>query len=165
MPSPVWADLLALALILGFATKGFWLGIIRSVASLVAVVASWGMANFFPKAALPVLLWFGEPNPLLGPWVAKLLTFALTFVAIQLGAFFLTGLFEKVGLGPVNKALGAMLGVVTGVLVGCLPIAAVHALPPLYRSAPVQALAKRSIAWQQYSPMVALVVKPPAKAR
>lgn len=133
MPSPMWADILALVLILGFGTKGFLLGIIRSVASLVAVAASWGMAVFFPKAAIPLLAYFGDPG-ILTPWLSKLVTFSGTFVAIQAGAFFLTGLFEKVGLGPLNKGLGALLGIVTGVVVGCLPIAALHALPSLYHS-------------------------------
>ena len=53
--------------------------------------------------------------------------------------------------------------VATGVLVGCLPLFVIFAVPAIYQWQPVQHLLKESFFLKTYAPLAAQVVPPPKK--
>ena len=64
------------------------------------------------------------------------------------------------GLGGVEKLGGLVLGAATGVIIGCLPIMVINAVPALYNWAPTKQLMRESFFLKTYAPIAAKIVPP-----
>lgn len=163
--SPETIDLILGAVLAGFTLKGLFTGFIRSVVSLIAVVVAWMAAGAMPALTAVFFRYLVDPASPQFPLVTRIGTFVLAFAVVQLIGFLLTGLMEKIGMGWFNKLGGLLLGAVTGVLVGCIPIFLIYSIPPLYHWAPVQQTLKESRMLSAYTPIVRRFMRPPAKPR
>lgn len=155
-----------LALVLLFFTlKGFITGFIRSVVTIVAVLAAWVLTAAAPNMTAFALRYIVDPHAPEFPLVVHIATFILVFAVVQAAGFLITGLFEKIGLGPLDKIAGLALGLATGVFMGCIPLFLIYAIPAVYHWAPTQATIKHSVFLKAYTPIVRSFARPPAKPR
>lgn len=111
-----WLDLVLAVLILGAAILGFIKGLVRELLGFVVVIVGIVLAArwYRPVAAVAARLVRSEP-------VANFLGFILVFLAVFLAGAVVTGLVTKLmkgTLGFFNHALGGLLGLLEGVLVG-----------------------------------------------
>ncbi len=128
----VFVGILAASLLLGA-----WRGLVYEVMSLVNWVAAFILAQMFAMQVAQVLPMSGAGEP-----VRYAAGFALTFVAALFAGGMLASLVKKliaaVGLAPVDRVMGAVFGLVRG-LVLLLAITVVIAITPL----------KSALWWQQ----------------
>ncbi len=118
------ADVLILLVLLGSSLIGLLRGFIREAVSLgFWVVAIWAAWKFGPvvEPHLGGLL----ADPSVSPWVGRLVILVLVlligWVVGMLSSYFMRG----VGLGPLDRVIGLVFGIVRGVvLVGLLIIGA-----------------------------------------
>lgn len=108
-------DLILLALGAASALWGLWRGLVREVLSVAGWVASFWLGQ---RYAAPL----GEWLPLLGSnetW-RRLAGFVIVFLLVLVGSALLANGMRKmataVGLGPLDRALGAMFGALRGLL-------------------------------------------------
>lgn len=161
MLSPGFVDILLFLLFITFTIKGYVTGFIRSVVTLVAVIIAFGLSAAMPTLLAPVL---GYSIPAASPqWlvVNRIAAFFLFFGVAQSVGFLATGLLEKIGLGTADKAVGALLGVVTGVLVGCVPGIAIYQSAKAFHYKPNQRYFQASFFMKAYQPIVKAVAHPP----
>lgn len=161
--SPETIDLILAALLLFFSIKGLMTGFIRSVVSLLAVVVAWLMAAAMPELTGVFFQYFIPPSSPSFPLATRIGTWVVAFAVVQGIGFLLTGLMEKIGMGWLNKLAGLALGVVTGVLVGCIPLFIIYSIPQLYHWPVVQSTIKASFFLSNYTPVVRSFVRPPRK--
>gem|GEM_PF-5559979 len=166
MVSPLFVDTLMLCLLVGFAIKGFMAGFIRSVVSMFAIFIAWHMSAAMPTVLSFMLAYALKPADTFYGVVNRIVAFFFFFAVVQIAGFVATGLLEKAKLGTFNRALGLILGVTTGVVVGSLPICCVYRLPPVYQMEAVQSLFKRSFFLRTYEPVAAnFVPRPPRRPK
>lgn len=152
-------------ILIGFALKGLMTGLVRTVVTVAAVAAAWAVSSAQPMLAAPVAAQFVGTETVYYPLVARLATWVGAFAAVQLVGFFVTGLFEKVGLGGADRVGGLLLGTAAGVAVGCLPLAVLYAIPPLYHWDQTQATIERSFFLRSYTPIVRMFAKVPPRPK
>ncbi len=118
------ADVFILLVLLASTIVGLLRGFVREAVSLVFwLVAIWAAWKFGPRVEPHLGGLLADPS--VAPWVGR-----LTVMVIILGIGLLVGMFlsyftNSVGLGPLDRVIGLMFGVVRGtVLVGLLIIAA-----------------------------------------
>jgi len=92
---------------------GFWRGLVRTAAGLLAWVGAFFLAPLGVTVLAPVF--GGVPS-----WVLLALGFLLGFVVIQLGGALLARLVQGVGLGGVDRLLGAVLGLARALAIAAL---------------------------------------------
>jgi membrane protein required for colicin V production len=109
-------DFALLAVVGASVLLGLWRGVVSEVLALVAWVAAFFAARQFG----------GEAGRMLAKWVADpamsaAAGFAAVFVAVlllfALGRFIVSLMLRAVGLGLVDRLLGAVFGVARGILV------------------------------------------------
>jgi len=110
---------------------GVWRGLVRTAAGLLAWVGAFILAPLGATLLAPVL--GSVPG-----WVLLAIAFLLAFIAIQLTGAVLARLVQGVGLGGVDRLLGAGLGCVRAL-----------AIVALIATAAVALGLERSPAWQQ----------------
>ncbi len=108
-------DHAVLAVIALSSVFGLWRGVVSEVLGLVAWVAAFFAARAWSQAAAEMLSpWLGEPA-----WRAAagfVAVFMATLLVFALARFLLSRLLRAVGLGLADRFLGAMFGVLRGVL-------------------------------------------------
>ncbi len=109
-------DFMALAVILASGAAGMWRGLVREVLSLLAFVAAgiaavlWGPVV---HAALQPLL----ENSLLRMAIGYAGVFILVLIGIGVINLALGTLIQGTGLAPADRGLGAVFGLVRGILI------------------------------------------------
>lgn len=161
--SPTTVDLILGAALFVFAFKGFFTGLIKSVVSLGAVLIAWFMASSMSHVVAPAISWALPPEAPGFPLVARIVTWIGAYLVVQLVGSVIAKTVNDGGLGPVDKLGGLVLGAATGVLVGCLPLLVIFAVPAIYHWPPVQQLVKESYFLQAYTPIASQIVPPPKK--
>lgn len=109
-------DVVALAIILASAAAGMWRGLIREVLSLLA----------FAAAAVAAILWGPLVHAALQPFLENSLlrmaigyagVFILVLIAVGVINLALGTLIEGTGLAPADRGLGALFGLLRGILI------------------------------------------------
>lgn len=129
-------------------------GFVREVLALVSWVIAFFVAKLYAVELMP-LLPEAIPNEALKMLAAFLILFLATLLLCSLLAIALSQIFKKVGLGWIDRGLGAVFGVLRGVLiVGTLVLlAGFTALPkdPMWRNAmfaaPLEAMVAVVLPW------------------
>lgn len=111
-----WVDYTALT-ILGLSTLlGLWRGLVRELLSLAGWLAALFLAAQFAPAAA---LWL--PQDLMTPLARQLVAAVAIFVVISvlagLGALLVAKAVHAVGLGLIDRSLGAIFGLGRGLLI------------------------------------------------
>jgi membrane protein required for colicin V production len=129
-------------------------GFVREVLALVSWVVAFIVAKLYAVELVP-LLPEAIPNESLKMLAAFLILFLTTLLLCSLLAIALSQIFKKVGLGWIDRGLGAVFGVLRGVLIiGTLVLlAGFTALPkdPMWRNAmfaaPLEAMVLTVLPW------------------
>lgn len=111
-----WLDYAVLGVVVLSIAWGAWRGLVREVMSLAGWVIAFLAANLLagPLAeALPASL----EQPELRVLIAFVLVFLGTLVVTTLGAFLLGRIVNAVGLGGLDRLLGALFGLLRGLLI------------------------------------------------
>jgi len=118
------ADVLILALLLGSTLIGLLRGFVREAVSLVFwIVAIWAAWKFGPlvEPHLGGLL----ADPKVAPWVGRLVVLVLVLLLGWMVSMLLGFFTRSMGLGPLDRVIGLLFGIVRGmVLVGLMIIGA-----------------------------------------
>jgi membrane protein required for colicin V production len=118
------ADVLILLVLLASTIYGLVRGFVREAVSLVFwIVAIWAAWKFAPlvEPHLGGLL----ADPAVSPWVARLIVMILVLVVGMIVGMLISRFTTSVGLGPLDRALGLLFGLVRGtLLVGLMIIGA-----------------------------------------
>jgi len=147
-------DIIVLA-ILGISVAfGAWRGLVREVLALVAWVAAFLIANLLAPDAAKLL-----PRAMANEELRLLVSFVVVFIAALVGLSVLAILASKlvriIGLGPSDRVVGGIFGLVRGLLVVMILVllAGLTTVPrqPMWRnailSAPLEAFAGYIKAW------------------
>jgi membrane protein required for colicin V production len=161
--SPTTVDLILGVALFLFAFKGFATGLIKSVVSLAAVLIAWFLSSSMSHVVAPALTWVLPPEAPGLPLVARIVTWIGAFLVVQLVGSMIAKSVNDSVLGGLDKLGGLILGAATGVLVGCLPLFVIFAVPAIYHWQPVQHVLKESFFLKTYAPLAAQVVPPPKK--
>lgn len=147
-------DIIVLA-ILGISVAfGAWRGLVREVLALVAWVAAFLIANLLAPDAAKLL-----PRAMANEELRLLVSFVVVFIAALVGlsvlAIMASKLVRIIGLGPSDRVVGGIFGLVRGLLVVMILVllAGLTTVPrqPMWRnailSAPLEAFAGYIKAW------------------
>ena len=117
-------DVLILVVLVGSTVIGALRGFIRESVSVVFwILAIWGAWQFGPviEPHLGGLL----ADPSIAPWVGRLVILVLILLVGWVAGMLLSYFTRSMGLGPLDRAIGVLFGVVRGmVLVGLMIIGA-----------------------------------------
>ncbi len=107
-----WLDVLSLAVALALVVNGLWTGGVRMVFGLAGLVLAYLFAGYAapPIAGLLTVLPAAARHP-----VAVAAGFVLIFTAVVLAGLLANKMVETSGLSPLNRILGAVLGLVIAV--------------------------------------------------
>jgi membrane protein required for colicin V production len=105
-------DIVMVVVLVGATLFGFWKGMAWQIASLASLVLSTFVALRFGKALAP---FFGEHEPW-NQWIAMLVLFVATALAIWLVFRLVSGAIDRVRLKEFDRQIGALFGLVKGVL-------------------------------------------------
>ncbi|HKY02860.1 MAG TPA: CvpA family protein [Burkholderiales bacterium] len=111
-----WVDYTAFAIVAVSVLLGLWRGFLREAISVIGwILALWLAARFAPMAAL----WL--PQDFTTPLVRQLIAAILIFIVVSLLAGLIGWLVAKlahsIGLGLVDRGLGAIFGFGRGVMI------------------------------------------------
>ena len=147
-------DIIVIA-ILGISIAfGAWRGLVREVLALVAWVAAFLIANLLAPDAAKLV-----PRAMANEELRLLVSFVVVFIAALVGLSVLAILASKlvriIGLGPSDRVVGGIFGLVRGLLVVMILVllAGLTTVPrqPMWRnailSAPLEAFAGYIKAW------------------
>lgn len=95
--------------------RGFVAGFVKMAASLLAWLSALIIASHTAKLVAPMLVKFID-NPVLQLAGAFLLVALIVITAVHLLASLLTGALKTLKLGVLDRLLGGVLGIATGVL-------------------------------------------------
>lgn len=161
MLSSGFIDLVLAIVFISFSMKGYITGFIRSVVTLVAVIIAFGLSAAMPTLLAPALKYSISPASAQFLVLNRIAAFIVIFLVAQGIGFLATGLLEKIGLGTADKAVGALLGIVTAIMVGCLPGIAIYQSPAAFHNPANQKYFKSSFFMRTYHPLVKSVARPP----
>jgi membrane protein required for colicin V production len=111
-----WLDYAVLGVTLGSIAWGIWRGLVREIMSLAGWVMAFLAANLFaaPVAeALPEAL----KRPELRTLIAYVLVFLVVLVVATAAAVLLARIVHAVGLGSLDRTLGALFGLLRGLII------------------------------------------------
>jgi membrane protein required for colicin V production len=115
-------DVLILVVLLGSTVIGALRGFVREAVSVVFwVLAVWGAWQFGPviEPHLGGLL----ADPSIAPWVGRLVILVLILLIGWVAGMLLSYFTRSIGLGPLDRVIGVLFGIVRGmVLVGLMII-------------------------------------------
>ena len=117
------ADVFILVVLLGSTLMGLMRGFVREAVSLVFwVVAIWAAWKFGPLVEPHLGGVLADPN--VAPWVGRLCVLVLVLLIGWVVGLLLSYFTRSVGLGPLDRVIGLLFGIVRGmVLVGLVVIA------------------------------------------
>jgi uncharacterized membrane protein required for colicin V production len=162
---PYFLDLILISILLGLTAKGYVTGFIRSVVTAVAAGGAYVLAFAMPTIAaiaIHYLLPAGSPNYMV---INHLASFIILFAVFQVIGFTLTGLFENIGLGGIDKFVGLLLGVATGVFVGLQPGIAIKSYADAARHPENQRYFKQTVLMKAYVPLMRSFVRPTRRSQ
>lgn len=111
-----WLDYAVIGVLVVSVGWGIWRGLVREVVSLAAFVIAFLAANLFAGPMSDLL-----PDSITQPEFRVLLAFAAIFFAAlvltSLGGLILSKILKAVGLGGMDRALGALFGVARAALI------------------------------------------------
>ncbi len=118
------ADVLILVVLLGSVAIGVLRGFVREAVSLVfwvlAIVAAWRFGSLVEPHLGGLLA-----NPQIAPWIGRLVVLVLVLLVGWVVGMLLGYFTRSMGLGPLDRVIGLLFGIVRGmVLVGLLVIGA-----------------------------------------
>jgi membrane protein required for colicin V production len=123
-------DYAALAIVAASVLLGVWRGLVSEVLALAAWVAALLAGRELAPGMAPVFAeWIKEPALQYATAFAVIVIVVL--VAVALARLALSKLLRAIGLGPLDRFLGAVFGVARGVLVVllCVLVGGLTALP------------------------------------
>ena len=123
-----WVDLFLLALLLLSAAVGFWRGLFFEVMSLLGWVVAYFAAVWFSPVAAPHIP-VGTPGGALNQLASVIGVFVAVLIVWALLSRLLRMLLRATPLSLIDRLLGAMFGVIRGVLILLLIYAAVGWTP------------------------------------
>ena len=147
-------DIIVLAIVGISVLIGVLRGLVREVLALVAWVGAFLVANLLAPDAAKLL-----PQAMASEEIRLLVSFVVVFIVVLVGLSVLAILASKVvkvvGLGPADRVVGGVFGLVRGVLVVMILVllAGLTSLPrqPMWRNAalssPLEAFAGYIKAW------------------
>lgn len=114
-------NIIIIIILLGFVLKGFRLGLIEGIGSLVGIIVGLIVAAHYYLDLAEHLLWLFMNNQT----VANICTFLLIFILVNRGIAMVFWVFDKIFkliaiipfLKTFNRLLGAALGFIEGVIV------------------------------------------------
>ena len=129
-------------------------GMVREVLSILGWVAAFYVARTYTNQLLPMMP-ANIPTESLRVLAAFLVLFLATLLLASLLAIAISAIFKKIGLGWLNRLLGAVFGVVRGLLIVCVVVflAGFTEAPKDARwrnamfSAPIEALVISMLPW------------------
>ncbi len=129
-------------------------GFVREVLALISWVAAFIVARLYALELVPMLP-EAIPSAELKMLAAFLIVFLTTLLLCSLLAIALSHIFKKVGLGWIDRGLGAVFGVLRGILVVCILVllAGFTGFPrdPMWRNAmfaaPLEAVVLAQLSW------------------
>ena len=125
-----WFDYAVLAVVAASVLLGAWRGLVSEVLALAAWVAAVLAGRAFAPEMAPL---FGEwlKEPALQDAAAFAVVVVAVLVAVALVRLALSKLLRAIGLGPLDRFLGAVFGIARGVLVLllCVLVGGLTALP------------------------------------
>jgi membrane protein required for colicin V production len=129
-------------------------GLVREVLSILGWVAAFYVAKTYTNQLLPMMP-ADIPTESLRILAAFLVLFLATLLVASLLAIALSAIFNKLGLGWLNRFLGALFGVMRGLLIVCVIVllAGLTDAPKDVRwksamfSAPIEALVLAVMPW------------------
>ncbi len=129
-------------------------GLLREVLAIMGWVAAFYVAKAYADELLPMMP-ADIPTEPLRILAAFLVLFLATLLVTSLLAIALSAIFKKIGLGWLNRLLGAAFGLVRGVLIVCIVVflAGLTDIPKDIRwrnamfSAPTEALVISMLPW------------------
>ncbi len=127
-------DWICLAVLLVSLLVGAWRGLVVEVFSLASWLAAFVLAQWFGPAVAALLPMAGATEPVRYATGFVLIFIATLFAGALLG-FVLSELLSAVGLGPLNRLLGALFGLLRAVVL-ILAATLVVGMTP-WKSAPV----------------------------
>lgn len=112
-------DIAALALLLIAMTRGGWLGAIRQIFSITALVAGISSAKVFGPiiGEQAAQIWAGGPGQTFLTFTSGCVTGLITALSVGWLGRALKGWFRAAGLGPIDRTAGSLLGLAEGFLV------------------------------------------------
>jgi membrane protein required for colicin V production len=118
------ADVLILVVLLGSTLIGLLRGFVREAVSLAFWVAAiWAAWRFGPRVEPHLGGLLADPS--IAPWVGRLVVLVLVLVLGWVVGMLLSYFTRTVGLGPLDRVIGLLFGIVRGmVLVGLMIIGA-----------------------------------------
>jgi membrane protein required for colicin V production len=152
-----WFDYAVLAIIGISVLLSIMHGLVRELLALASWIVAFLAAQIYATAVAP-LLPAAIPDQSLRLLAAFLIVFLVVLLLLTLLAIAVSGLLKKAGLGLVDRALGAVFGLVRGLAIVMVVVllAGLTTLPrqPVWRhamsSAPLEALAKVVKVWLPY---------------
>jgi membrane protein required for colicin V production len=108
-------DFVVIALLLLLTVRGLWVGFLRQVTTLVALLAAYGIAGQYHDKLFPFLRGITD-NPHTVFWVSYAILFALSYVVTMLLGKGLAKVVELTIAGWFDKLLGGVLGVFKAVI-------------------------------------------------
>jgi membrane protein required for colicin V production len=105
-------DIVMLVVLLGAAILGAWKGMVWQLASLAAIVVSGGVAVHF---STPLAPYFSATEPW-NRFLAMLVLYILTSLAIWLLFRMVSGIVDRVKLKEFDRQMGALFGLAKGIL-------------------------------------------------
>ena len=129
-------------------------GLLREVLAILGWVAAFYVAKTYTNQVLPMMP-VNIPTEPLRILAAFLVLFLATLLVASLLAIALSAIFKKIGLGWLNRLLGAGFGMVRGLLIVCVLVflAGFTSAPKDARwrdamfSAPLEALVTSMLPW------------------
>lgn len=112
-----WYDIAMLTVLVGATVFGAWKGMAWQAASLASLVLSYFVALRFSESLAPV---FGDNAPW-NRFIAMLVLYLATGAAVWLAFRLVAGILDKIRLRDFDRQIGAIFGLLKGVLL-CLAI-------------------------------------------
>ena len=128
-------DAVALVIILAFAVRCAFRGIVQEVMSMAAILAG-SLSAFLFWRPLSILLAALVPVAYLPEVMAVVLAFGLVFLLVKLVEHAFVETLDALSLGAVDHTLGFLLGIVEGVLV-CSAFVFLISIQPVWNPAPL----------------------------
>jgi membrane protein required for colicin V production len=115
-------DVLILVVLLGSTVIGALRGFVREAVSVVFwILAVWGAWQFGPVIVPHLSGLLADPS--IAPWVGRLVILVLILLIGWVAGMLLSYFTRSIGLGPLDRVIGVLFGIVRGmVLVGLMII-------------------------------------------
>jgi membrane protein required for colicin V production len=108
-------DFVIIALLLLFTLRGLWVGVLRQITTLVALVVAYVIAGQYHDKLFPFLRGLTD-NPHVVFWSSYVILFGITYVITMLFGKGLTKVIDLTVAGWFDKLLGGILGAAKAVV-------------------------------------------------